>query len=50
MGALLFGITPGDPLTFAAAGGLTLLMTLAGCLMPALRAMRVTPMAVLKSE
>jgi putative ABC transport system permease protein len=50
MNALLFGIDAGDPATFAAAVGLTLLMALAGSLVPALRAVRVTPMAVLKSE
>ena len=50
MSALLFGIPPGDPVTFAGAGGLALLMTLAGAVVPALRAMRVTPMSVLKAE
>ena len=50
MSALLFGIAPGDPVTFASAGGLALLMTFAGAALPALRAMRVNPMAVLKAE
>jgi ABC-type lipoprotein release transport system permease subunit len=50
MSALLFGVAPGDPPTFAAAVGVTLLMTFAGSVVPALRAVRVTPMAVLKAE
>ena len=50
MRALLFGIAPNDPATFAAAAGLALLMALAGSLLPALRAVRVTPMSVLRSE
>jgi predicted permease len=50
MRALLFGVAPGDPLTFAAAVGLALLMTFAGSLVPALRAVRVTPMSVLRAE
>ena len=50
MSALLFGIAPGDPSTFAAAVGLTLAMALAGTVVPAIRAARVTPMAVLRAE
>jgi predicted permease len=50
MSTLLFGIAPGDPATFAAAVALVLLMTLAGSAVPALRAVRVSPMSVLKSE
>jgi ABC-type lipoprotein release transport system permease subunit len=47
---VLFGVAPGDPVTFAAAVGLALLMTLAGSLVPAMRAVRVTPMSVLRSD
>jgi predicted permease len=50
MTALLFGVTPGDPATFAAAVGVTLLMTFAGSLVPALRAVRVSPMSALRAE
>jgi predicted permease len=50
MSTLLFGIPPSDPVTFAAAVGLTLLVTVAGSLVPALRAVRVTPMSVLRAE
>jgi predicted permease len=50
MRALLFGVPPGDPATFAAAAGLVLLMAFAGSLLPAFRAVRVSPMSVLRSE
>jgi len=50
MTALLFGIAPGDPATFAAAVGLALLMALAGSFLPARRAVRVSPMSVLRAE
>jgi putative ABC transport system permease protein len=50
MSALLFGIAPGDPATFATAVGVALLITFAGSLVPALRAVRVTPMSVLRAE
>jgi ABC-type antimicrobial peptide transport system permease subunit len=48
LGALLFGVSPLDPMTFAAA-----LITVAGigaiaCLLPALRAARVAPTTVLR--
>jgi predicted permease len=48
--ALLFGITPGDPAAFSAGVGLAVVMTVAGSVVPALRAVRVTPMSVLKME
>jgi predicted permease len=50
MSALLFGIAPSDPMTFGAAVGLALVMALAGSVVPALRAVRVNPIAVLKAE
>jgi putative ABC transport system permease protein len=50
MSTLLFGIAPGDPATFTAAVGLTMLMTFAGSLVPAIRAVRVAPMSVLRAE
>jgi predicted permease len=48
MQALLFGIPPGDPLSFTAAIVLALTMTLAGSLPPALRAARLDPAEVLR--
>jgi ABC-type lipoprotein release transport system permease subunit len=50
MSALLFGVQPGDPATIATALGLALLMTLAGSLVPALRALRISPMSVMRAE
>jgi predicted permease len=50
MQSLLFGVEPGDAATFAAAAGLCVLMTLAGSLMPVLRAVRVAPASVFRGE
>ena len=50
MSALLFGVEPGDPATFATAVGIALLMAFAGSLLPALRAVRVSPMCALRTE
>jgi putative ABC transport system permease protein len=50
MRALLFGVEPADPGTIAAVVGLALVMTVAGSLVPALRAVRVSPMSVMRSE
>ena len=50
MEALLAGVTPSDPATFAAALALALLTTLIGCLVPALRAVRVDPTVALRAE
>jgi putative ABC transport system permease protein len=50
MSALLFGVTPSDPATFATGVGLAILTTFAGSIVPALRAVRVSPMSVLKAE
>jgi putative ABC transport system permease protein len=50
MSALLFGVAPGDPATFATGVAVALLMTFAGSLMPAVRAVRVSPMSVLRAD
>jgi len=47
---LLFGVAPSDPATFATAVGVALLTVFAGTLVPAWRAMRLTPMSVLRAE
>ena len=50
MRALLFGVAPTDPLTMTVAAALVLVTTLAGSLIPALRAVRVSPMVALRME
>ena len=50
MRALLAGVTPADLSTFFSAIVLALLMTLAGSLLPALRAMRVDPTVAIRIE
>ncbi|HEY3381812.1 MAG TPA: ABC transporter permease [Vicinamibacterales bacterium] len=50
MGSLLAGVEPGDAPTFAAAAALCVVMTLAGSLLPTLRALRVDPVAAFRSE
>jgi putative ABC transport system permease protein len=50
MQSLLFGVEPGDAVTFAAAAVLCVLMTLAGTLLPVLRAVRVAPATVFRGE
>jgi predicted permease len=50
MRALLFGVQPADPATIFGAVALVVLMTLAGALVPALRAVRVNPMLALRAD
>jgi putative ABC transport system permease protein len=50
MSTLLFGVSPGDPATFATGVALAAAMALTGSFVPALRAVRVTPMSVLRAE
>jgi predicted permease len=50
MQALLAGVPPADATTFLAAAALCFLMTLAGSLAPALRALHVDPIASIRAE
>jgi ABC-type antimicrobial peptide transport system permease subunit len=50
MGALLFGVPPTDPSIYGAAIVLTLLMTLAGSLQPAIRAAVIDPAITMRGE
>ncbi len=50
MQALLFGVDPANPLVFGAAIALALLMTLAGSLLPAVRAVRVDPLSATRAD
>ena len=50
MQALLAGVDPADAMVFSAAIGVSLLMTLAGSVLPAWRAVRVDPLTATRSE
>ena len=50
MGSLLFGVSASDPLTYATAAVLLLVVAVAACLIPARRAARVDPIVALRCE
>lgn len=50
MRSLLAGVRPADSITFASALVLTLAMTIAGSLAPAIRAVRVDPLTAIRTE
>jgi putative ABC transport system permease protein len=50
MEALLAGVKPADVTTLAAAVGLAIVMTVAGSVMPTLRALRVDPITAIRAE
>ena len=50
MRSLLGAVTPNDTATFAAAAALCVVMTLAGSLLPTLRALRIDPVRAIRAE
>ena len=48
--ALLAGVSPRDGATFLAAVALALVMTVAGSVLPALRAVRLDPLSSIRAE
>jgi len=49
MASLLFGVSPADPITFVGVPAVLALVALLACWIPARRAVRIPPVAALRS-
>jgi putative ABC transport system permease protein len=50
LGALLYGVAPADPATLGGVAVVLSMVALVACLLPAMRALRIDPMAALRAE
>jgi ABC-type antimicrobial peptide transport system permease subunit len=50
MASIVYQASPRDPAIFAAVGGVLVLVGIASCWAPALRSLRIAPMAALRPE
>jgi ABC-type antimicrobial peptide transport system permease subunit len=50
LAGLLYGVTPGDPLTFASVSLALTVVALAACYLPARRASRADPLSILRND
>ena len=50
LSALLYGVGPGDAATYSISGVLILVVAVASCWLPALRAMRLDPVETIRYE
>lgn len=50
MDSLLFGVTPGDPLSFVVAPATMLAVAALACIVPVRRAFRINPMVAIRSD
>ena len=50
LAGLLYGVTPGDPLTFASVSLALTTVALAACYLPARRASRADPLSILRND
>jgi putative ABC transport system permease protein len=50
LSGVLYGVRPNDPAVFAAAAGALVAAALLACTIPAIRALRIDPLAILRDE